>query len=153
MQPASFAEVVSRGAHDRVVHAAPADLRQELRHAPAALLALAQVLAVGPPAEVVRPLDLTIGAREERHVVREELFRHHVGKSVRRSLLVAGVEAAHVRGEECLRVGQLLRRCLEVEAFVDRAAHVLRAAAASVVPKEPAVVLLVAEDGRLVARA
>ena len=152
-QPASFAEVVPRGAHDRVVRAAPADLRQELRHAPAALLPPAQVLAVGPPAEVVGAFDLAVWTCKERHVLREELFRHRVGKGVRHGLLVLGVETAHVCGKERLRVGELLRRRLEVEAFVDRAAHVLRAAAASVVPEEPAVVLLVAHDGRLVARA
>ena len=150
-QPASFAEVVPRRAHDRVVGAAPSHLRQELRDAPSAARALADVLAEGPPAEIVGAFDLAVGAREERDVLREELLGGGVRDGVRDSLLVIGVETAHVRREKFLGIWQLLGRRLEVETLVHGAPHVLRAAAAAVVPQHPAVVLLVAEDGRLVA--
>ena len=66
-QPAAFVEMVAGGAVDRIVLAAPGHGRQELRH-DEPIGRLLDMLAVGPPAEVVDLLEILVGALEKRHV-------------------------------------------------------------------------------------
>ena len=62
-QPSALVEVVPGRAADRVVLGRPRHLRQELRD-DVAVGRLLDVLAVGPPAEVVRPDEVLVGAVE-----------------------------------------------------------------------------------------
>ena len=148
-QPAAFAEVVPGRAHDRVVYAAPRHLREELRHAPSAV-APAQMLAVRPPAEVVRSFDVLVRAGKARHVAEHEILGCRVGNRVRVQLFVRRVEPAHILRKKRLRVRQALRRRLKVEPVVYRAADVFRTPIPAVVPEKPAVIGGVAQNGRLV---
>ena len=84
------------GAADRVVFRGPAHGRQELGD-DETVRRLLDVLAVGPPAEVVGPLDLRVGALEPRHVLPQELRRLGVRDYLRVQLLVGGVEPLDVR--------------------------------------------------------
>ena len=99
-QPAALAHVVAEGTRDRVVRARPADVRQELAHRPAAVLRAAQVLAVRPPAEVVRPLDVLVGTLEERDLAPDRPQRRLVGKRVRVDLVDVEVEAVEAAAHE-----------------------------------------------------
>ena len=86
------------GAADRVVFRGPADGRQELRdHEP--VRRLLDVLAIGPPTEIVRPLDLRIRALEPGHVLPEKLRGLGIGHRLRVQFRVGGVEAFDVRFE------------------------------------------------------
>ncbi len=59
------------GAVDRVVFAGPAHLGQELGD-DIAVLGLLDVLTIGPPAKVIRPLEILVRTLEQRNVAIEK---------------------------------------------------------------------------------
>lgn len=94
-QPAPFANVVAKRTTDRVVPSRPADVRQKLRDDPP-VRRVAQMLAIRPPAEIIRPLNVRVRTREARRVLQEERLRRRVRNGVRVALVVRRVERPHV---------------------------------------------------------
>ena len=100
VQPSALVEMMPGGAVDRVVLAAPRDVGQELGdHEPVGRGL--DVLAVRPPAEVIRQPCVFVGAVQQRDLAAKERQRLGVG-DVGVALGVTGVELLHVRCERLM---------------------------------------------------
>ena len=89
-QPASLVKVVAGGAANGVVLRRPGNFRQKLRD-DKTVGRLPQMLPESPPAEVVGPFQVLVGALKERDIRRQKVPRFGVGKGVFVKLLVLGV--------------------------------------------------------------
>jgi len=95
VQPTAFADVVPGRAVDRVVFAGPADRRQELGDHKT-VGRLLDVLAVGPPAEVVGQLDFLVRAIQQRNVVLEKIPGGRVGDVLPVQFVIGLIKRVHV---------------------------------------------------------
>ena len=77
-----------------LVLSGPANGRKKLRD-DIAVWRLSDVLAVGPPTEIVGSLYLGVRTRKARHVRRKERLGGRIGDCVRVDFFVVGVEAVH----------------------------------------------------------
>ena len=102
-QPAALAHMVGRGAGDGVVFPGPAHIRVELGEHKALGRAL-HMLAIHPPAEIIRPLDFRVGNGDARGPGQQPILRRRVGHRLHHVFLIRAVKGLHIFAQNALGV-------------------------------------------------
>ncbi len=95
MEPPPFIEMVPSRAVDGIVFTRPSYFGEKFGYYKA-ICCMFDVLAVGPPTKVIRPLEVLIGAFKKRYVRSEKIPRLLIRDVLDIELLIVLVECVHI---------------------------------------------------------